>query len=268
MDVFQETDYRKIIEQIFFQMPKHGHGQMSRLARHLKVNTTLVSQVLSKKRDFTEEQAFQTTQFFQFNKIESYYFVLLVQWARAASTEMKNFYLDQIKRQQIEAQQGLKNRVSVKKELSFEQQAVYYSSWLYAAIHTLVGIEGFDKIEAIAHRLRISTDQARLHIDQLINYNLLFERGSRYSVGAASTYLPPQSPLVIRHHQSWRQISNHRMEMQHNKDFFFTGPFSIHPSDYDLIRKELVELTGRLYKIVEKTKAQELACINIDLFKF
>lgn len=268
MDLFRETDYRRIVEELFRQKPKHGHGEMSRLARHLKVNTTLVSQVLSAKRDFTEEQAVLTAQFFEFNRRESYYFLLLVQRSRAATEALKEVYSEQIRLCQSEAQNGLKNRVSVKKELSFEEQAVYYSSWLYAALHTLVGIEGCQDVASLSQKLGLQPPLTRALLDRLIEYNLVVEKGSRFVPGVASTYLPPESPLVIRHHQSWRQVATQRMERSSARDFFFTGPLSISEADYESFRRDLVELVGRLYKIVEKSRAQEFACFNVDLFRF
>ena len=266
MDLFQETDYRKIIEGLFREGPNRGHGQTSRLARHLGVNTTLVSQVMNGKRHFTEEQAVEVAGFLKLNQKESYYFLLLVQHARAGTDALRAAFAHQIERSQREARQ-VKGRVSAKKDLSFDEQAVYYSNWLYAAIHTLVSVPGFDQPATIARKFHIDEGFARTLIEKLLEFNLVREENGKLRTGAASTYIGPDSPLVARHHQAWRQVSAQKMAMSPPKDFFFTAPFSIAPEDFDLIRKELVELVGRLYKRVEKTRPSELAALNIDLFK-
>lgn len=266
MDVFKETDYRKIVQGLFFTMPNHGHGQVSRLARHLSVNTTLVSQILSGKRNFTEEQAVETAKFLKLNKKEGYYFLLLVLGERAGTGALKDVFAEQLRQVREEAA-GVKGRISSKKELTFEEQAVFYSSWLYSAVHILPSIEGFDEPNAIARRLGIEVGLVRRIVDRLVEYGILVEEGGRLKIGAASTYVPPDSPLVHRHHQSWRQQASQQMTLAQPKDFFFTAPLSISADDFDLFRKELAELINRLQRVVEKTNPEELACLNIDFFK-
>jgi uncharacterized protein (TIGR02147 family) len=266
MDLFQETDYRKIIEGLFRSQSNRGHGQTSKLARHLGVNTTLVSQVMNRKRHFTEEQAVEVAVFLNLNQKESYYFLLLVQHARAGTPALRSTFAHQIEKTQREAKQ-VKGRVSPKKDLSFDEQAIYYSNWLYAAIHTLVSIPGFDQPNAIARKFHIDEGFARTLIEKLVEFNLVREESGKLRTGAASTYINPESPLIARHHQAWRQVSAQKMAMSSSKDFFFTAPFSIAAEDFDEFRKELVELIGRLYKRVEKTRPRELAALNIDLFK-
>lgn len=266
MDVFKETNYRKIVQDIFLEMPNQGHGQVSRLARHLGVNTTLVSQILSGKRNFTEEQAVATAGFLKLNKKEAYYFLLLVQGERAGTGPLKEIFSEQLRLVREEAS-SVKGRISSKKELTFEEQAVFYSSWLYSAIHIFPSIEGFDEPGAIARRLGIEVGLVRRIVERLVDYGILAEDGGRLKIGVSSTYVPPDSPLVHRHHQSWRQQASQKMTLGQPKDFFFTAPLSISSDDFDAFRGELSELINRLQKVVEKTNPQDLACLNIDFFK-
>src|SRR3989344_2982925 len=97
MDIFLESDYRQIIKKVFHEQPHHGHGQAARLASQLEVNTTLVSQVLSGKKHFTEDQIAKTSEFLGFNKKESYYFLLVAQIQRATSEDLKELLAFQLR---------------------------------------------------------------------------------------------------------------------------------------------------------------------------
>lgn len=266
MDIFLENDYRSIIKKIFEQSPNHGHGQASRLARSLDVNTTLVSQVLSGKKHFTEDQIVKTSEFLGLNKKESYYFLLLAQIQRSESDHLKELLTYQLQKLQSEAK-TIKGRVSPKTELSFEQQAVYYSAWFYSAIHTLVSLPGFDNAKVIAQKLGISLPVVQTTIDTLIEYGLLVNKNGKLISGSTSTYLPPDSPLIIRHHQNWRQMAGQQIQQRDPIDFYFTAPMSLSEEDFKVFRAELTTLLSKLYRLVEQTKPERLVSFNIDFFK-
>ncbi len=266
MDLFLEEDYRAIIKALFAELPNFGHGQASRLARYLGVNTTLVSQVLSGKKHFTEEQVSKTAQFLEFNKKESYYLLLLAQLQRTNSDEVKDLLKYQLRQLQNEAK-SIKGRVSPKAELTFEQQAVYYSTWLLSAMHTIVSIEGFDTAKKISDKLGVPLNVIQTSLETLLGYGLIITKDGKLKTGPNSTYIPPDSPLVLRHHQNWRQLAGQKVQQNEPLDFYFTGLMSISESDFKLFRAELTELLAKLYKRVDHTKPEHMACLNIDFFK-
>ncbi len=266
MEIFLETDYRAIIKKIFISHPNHGHGQASRLARYLDINTTLVSQVLSGKKHFTEEQIAKIAEFLELNKKESYYFLLLAQIQRTQSEELKELLLFQLRLIQNEAK-SIKGRVAPKAELAFEEQAVYYSAWFFSAIHTIVSIPGFDTAKKISEKLSIGLPIVQSAIDTLIEYGLVINAAGKLKSGPGSTYIPPDSPLVLHHHQNWRQVAGQQVQQREPSDFYFTAPMSLSEVDFKIFRSELTELLSKLYKLVGNSKPEKLICLNIDFFK-
>src|SRR5687768_7095086 len=89
MSVFEYSDYRKFIKDQLLAMPKKGFGQMSRLSEKLGVHTTLVSQVMSGDKQFSEEQGILIAEFFALNELESEFFVTLIELSRAGNQSLR-----------------------------------------------------------------------------------------------------------------------------------------------------------------------------------
>ena len=64
MSIFKSSDYRQFIRQTVQGFPHGGRGEWARLAEHLDVNATMISQVLSGAKDFSIEQAQKVGLFF------------------------------------------------------------------------------------------------------------------------------------------------------------------------------------------------------------
>ena len=266
MNFFFEEDYREIIRHYTRLQPKKGRGQISKLSHHLGVNSTLVSQVLSGTRKLTEDQAYGVTEYFSFGQNQSYYFILLVQIERSGSPKFRNVLYRQIERLRLEVAE-LKGRVDPAKKLSFEEQAVFYSHWAYSAVRNLVAIEDENNIYKISERLGLSSSFVGTVVDQLLKYGLIVEEGGRLLKGPSSTYVPPESPLSIRHHQNWRQLSAHKVTQRKKSDFYFTAPLTISQLDRERIRQKIIDLVDETYKIVSESPSEEFLCLNIDLFE-
>lgn len=266
MDLFEVTDYREAVRKLLELRGKGKRGQTSLLATHLGVNAAFVSQVLSGKKQFSEDQAFATAKFLGLNQKETYYLVVLVQADRAGNHQLKELLGKQIFRMRQEAR-SIKGRMHVERELTFEEQAVYYSHWMYTAVAVLVSVPGLHTRRAIGERLKIEGPMLDQVIGSLLEYELVKEENGRLSVGPATTYVSPESPLVVRHHQNWRQKAQELMLRKDKRDFYFTAPLTISARDFEKFTQRLVEIIGELQGTVEKTKPEEVACINIDFFR-
>lgn len=267
MDVFEFDDYRELVRTHIASKPKNGFGQLSRLARHLGVNATFVSQILAGTKNLSEEQAHKTSEFLELTEPETLFFLLLVQRERAGTRELKALYEKQIHERRRSARQ-VRGRITTEIELSATEQAVYYSDWLYTAVHTLSSIERFATVEAIAETLGISRARISAVATWLIEHGLCLTKGDRIAVGPRSTYVDRDSPLAARHHANWRLKAIERMQQPRAEDFFFTAPFSISVSDYQRIRDELSRMAAKVARTVEKTDPEVMATISIDLFRF
>ena len=267
MDVFEHRDYRRIIRELIQAKPKGGYGELSRLARHAGCNPTYVSQVLNGSKNFTEDQGYLAAEFLNLNERETLYFLLLVQRERSGSHQVKKLLDKEISARQKEAQK-VKNRVTTDTELGFDQQAVFYSDWLYTAVHALASIPAYQSVDAIAAHLQIPRQKIVAVAEWLVRNGLCKEQKGKIVMGPATTFVDRDSPLSSRHHGNWRLRAMDKMSAGSEPDFFFTAPFSISRADYDSIRKELVQAIDAVAKRVRKTEPELMAVINLDLFSY
>jgi uncharacterized protein (TIGR02147 family) len=267
MDVYEFSDYKKFVLTNIKLRPNRGRGQLAKIASDIGVNSSLMSQVFNGPRHLTEEQAYSVAEFFGLNSRESFFFLLLVQKERAGSVKLKKLLTEQIQNIQKDSLK-LKSRIVPEKQLTPEQQAVYYSNWLFTAIHTLSSIEEYQTLFALGERLNISIVAIKKAADLLLEYGLCIEQQGKILVGPKSTYIPSDSPLVLRHHSNWRIKALEQMPGDSESNFFFTAPISLSESDFAAIRYELVKFIEQLAKQVESSKSETAACLNLDFFKF
>lgn len=266
MDVFDYRDYREIIRVRIESLPKRGFGQLSQLAKAVGVSAAFVSQVLSGRKNLSEDQGYLAAEYFSLNEPETFYFVLLIQRERAGHHKLQKLLDRRIASLSREAQK-VKTRIVTEKELSFELQAVFYSDWLFTAIHTLSSIPQFQSVDAIAEHLKVPRPRVVEAANWLLQYGLCKEVKGRLVMGPATTFVERGSSLARRHHGNWRQKAIEAMSKESEESFFFTAPFSISKDDYKLIRKELVQLIDSIAKRVGKTSPEMMATINVDLFE-
>src|SRR5476649_2027297 len=101
MRVFDFIDYKAFLRTRVESMPKHGRGQYQKIASHLNVHSTMISQVFGGDKNLSLEQACSLCEFLGLGDLETEFFVALVSRERAGSKSLKNLIdrrLDQLRR--------------------------------------------------------------------------------------------------------------------------------------------------------------------------
>lgn len=266
MEVFDSSDYREIIKRKIASLPKEGYGQLSKLASHLKISKTLVSQILNGTKAFSEDQGCAVAEFLGFSEHESIYLLLLIQQERAGSQRLKNLLRKQIQATKKSAEK-LGARLPAEGKLSDEQQAVFYSEWHYTAIHTLTSIERFQTEEAILKAIGLPRERTLEAISWLVENGICKREGDKILIGPATTFIDRDSHWASRHHLNWRHKGMAKLARKSDRDFFFTAPISISRKDHLEFRKELFQLVEKLSRRVQKTEPEQMSVISIDYFE-
>lgn len=267
MNIFEFINYKKYVNERIGHMPKKGHGQYRKMSNFLEVNSVNVSQIFKGDRDLTIEQACELCEFFGLSELEGQYFVAMVEHERAGTHKLKKMIvkrLDEIS----EKSQDLKSRLKQEKQLSEEAKSTFYSNWYYSGIRMLTGLKGYGDVDRISEYFGLPVTTVRRVVDFLLQYGLCVERDGKIVMGSSSTHLEASSPLVSRHHMNWRLRGFENMEGIDSSELFFTMPCSLDSKSLKLIRKELVEAVERITKLIDEAPSEELACLNIDLFRF
>ncbi len=116
MKIFEFNSYKRFIRKKIETLPGHGRGELSKIAKHLGIHTTMMSHVLKADAQFSLEQALRLADYFTMNEMETDYLVALVQWERAGDTRAKEFCLNKVNQIRAKAL-SLKDRLDVKNDL-------------------------------------------------------------------------------------------------------------------------------------------------------
>lgn len=266
--LYGTRDYKKFVLERLTEMPKRGHGQFQRIAAAIKTHTTRVSHILRGELHFTIEQACDLCRYLGLNELETEYFLALVQHQRAGTPRLRQVVEKQLTSIEERALQ-LVNRVGRDKVLSDEKKAVFYSSWMYAAIRQACSISDLASIDGLARRFDLPREKVRNIVDFLIESGLCSENlEGRLSIMGKMTHLEASSPLVVRHHANWRIKAMQHHERLTNRELAYTAPMSISAVDQARVREMSATFIEKVLEVVRASEPeQKLMCLNLDWFE-
>lgn len=266
MKIFKHQEYRYVIKEYLQNLPKKGFGASQKLSQHIGIHPTQLSQILAGQKDLTVDQALAFTKYVAFSKIETEYFIALVQWARAYTVDAKSYFQQRLQDITTEAKE-VRSHISEKFELSDVDQAIFYSSWIYSAIRLACSFEGGQTLETLEEKFLLERNRIGEVIRFLLDKGLCIERDQRFYIGPSFTHLEKKSPFLVRHHLNWRNKALQKMDRIEDDELFFTGPISLSQEDFAQLKALLLNLISETSKIVKVSPAEQLCCLNIDLFK-
>ncbi|OFZ01997.1 MAG: hypothetical protein A2Z97_08395 [Bdellovibrionales bacterium GWB1_52_6] len=258
------TNYKKYVSD---RLESLGlRGPRSKLASHLRCQSAYVSQVLNGRLHFSLEHAVLINHFFGHSSEEAHYFLLLIHEARAGSESLKQYYVSQL-HEIRERRQHITHRLKVKRSLSEPDQAIYYGSWLYAAIHMMVMVPRFQTKQEIASHLQLSVKAITDAIEFLNSVGLVVQEGNKYRIGAARMHLDSSSSMIAKHHSNWRLRAIQSLDRPLKEDLHFTSIASLSEKDAARIRTIILEFLEQREEIIRPSKDETVFCLGIDFFK-
>lgn len=259
-------DYKDYLTQVFKNQSNKRSGKIARLAQAIGCHSAYISQVLKGKAHFSLEQSERINQFLNHSKLESHFFILLVQYERAGTNTLKKYFLEQIELA-IEKQFELKNRLQFKKTLSKEDQTIYYSAWYYSAVHVLVSVPSITTKEDFSKYLGLSVEKITEVLDFLTSVGLILCKDNRYSIGTSSIHLDRQSPMISKHHTNWRMKAIQSLEHVKTNDLHYSSVITASEQDSVKIRAIMVKAIEDIRTLVSKSKDERGFSYNMDFFE-
>lgn len=266
MNLLDFSDYRVYLKQWLEEAKANKSSNLSRLAEVAQVHPTFLSHVFAGTKDLSLEQAAFISQKLQHTKLEQDYFFTLIHLDRAGTEILRNYWL--ARKKEIEAEKNkLSQRFEKHKELTVEQRAIFYSSWIYAAVWSSTAIDGGQSVSQVAERFQLSRDQAEEILSFLAQTGLCHEKAGAYSLGELHVHVSNESPFVVKHHTNWRMKAIQKMDRRQPTELFFSAPMSISKKDFDVIREQLNIAIKKIVDVAKDSPAEEVVCLNIDFFE-
>jgi uncharacterized protein (TIGR02147 family) len=265
-NVFNFTDYKAFLKHMEAVRAPIQRGFRSRLAEETGCQNAFISQVLNSGAHFSLEQALKIASYLKLGEDERQYFLWLVEYGRAGSPELRNYFLslmNVLREKNLE----IKERVGSALTLSVENQSTYYSQWYYAAIHVLVTIPKFRTALAIASTLELPTSLVEKAIVFLISCGLLVENKGELKPGPTQLHLDRGSPNIATHHTNWRIAAINSLTAEASPDIHYSTVSTLSFKDVETLRSQFVQQIQTYVETVQKSSEETFYCFNLDFFK-
>ncbi|MGE3260339.1 MAG: TIGR02147 family protein [Bacteriovoracia bacterium] len=266
MSIFSHQNYRDFLKSYVNNLPKNGRGEIGKMAKATSIHPTLLSLIFSGKRDLSPEQTHDLAAYLKLTELEADYFSLLVQHARAGNHRLKSHLKKKILTLQAESSK-LSQRFEHEKTLSEVERSIFYSSWLYSAVRLFASTsENGKTVDEITSRFLQPRQRVVGILNFLVSTGLVVAERDRYKIGPLRTFLEQGSPHLVRHHTNWRNKAVQKADQVSEEELMFTSPISLSREDFAKIREQMAELLKSVSVTVKESPAEEIACLNIDLF--
>lgn len=266
MNIFEFEDYRTFLRSYLSLDENQLSGARKRLLLSTGISSSLLTQILSEKKQLSSEQAYEIALHIGFTEKETDYFLNLVDISRAGSFKLKERLLNKMRQMQAESQK-IAAKISRDISLSEEQKAIYYSSWIYTAVRNLVPTEQVKSIKEISFKLNIPESKAESAVQFLIDVGLIEKKDDGFEYRSGYTHLDSSHPLIFRHHQNWRQRAIHKMDHFNENHLHYTCPMAISKAGAKRLRDHLLEEIKALNRSLKDTPDVSY-CLNIDFFEY
>ncbi len=265
--LFEYTDYKEYLYDWIAGRKGGGRGIKVKIATHLKCHNAYISQVLNGTAHFSLEQGERLLSFLDLGPPEGRFFILLLQYARAGTPTLRSFFQSEID-SLLDQRQILRKRFTFQNHLSRENQAVYYSSWMYMAVHLSVSLPGCDKPQSLASYLSLPREKVLEILDFLSAVGLVKEnsRGG-WEMGQSTMHLGTDAPMLSKHHINWRLKGLQSIERGNPQSLHYSSVITVSATDLPRVKEVLIAAIQTVRNIVRDSENEKIACYSIDCFE-
>jgi uncharacterized protein (TIGR02147 family) len=264
--IFHARDYRAFLK--FRLQATPGKGQLKKLADHLGVHPSLLTQLLAGNRNLTSEQAFLASQHLGLDEDETEYLLTLVQLERASKASYRARLKAQLDAIRARAS-GAEEQRADDLPLAEHERAIFYSTWHYVAIHLLAMVPRHQSLKAIASYFELPEAWVRQVLEFLFRNRLLVDAGGgKWEIGPRRTHVKAGSPLAVRNSTNWRLKGIEHLQRQAPGDLFYSAPMVIGKAQAAQVAELLRKLVEETDQLIERSPSEETWCLNLDWFRF
>jgi uncharacterized protein (TIGR02147 family) len=249
-------------------MPKKGRGVKKALADQVGVQTAYVSRVLNSDSDFSLEHALKVSTFLGLSKEQSNYFLMLVNFARAGTFELKALYKSNIKNAQDNFKK-INKRLKKHRSIGESEKQRYYSSWEYAAIHIALSLKNINTLEDISSALKVEKPLVSEILEFFESFGLIRKDEDHHYqlLNEVAVHLDSTSPEIFQYHTNYRVMALHHLSNSHSEDMHFTDISSLNKKDIEVLREILLKTIQDYSETVSKSEPEDsLQVICLDFF--
>ncbi len=258
--------YREFIKNWISVQPRSGHGLLAAISVQLRISRSLVSAILSGKRNLTIEQALNLAQFMKLQPNECDYFIVLVEVERAGTAALRSYWQ---KKAQIISKKilSVKSQVQFDQELSFEEQVEYYSNINYSLLRILSTIDGGLSYDEINENIRNRISNIDSILEFLMRNKLIEKKNETYFATSKAIHLDKESANYSKYHSNLRILQLSNFDRTNEENIAFSSVCTLSEADFLKIREMILDFVKKVNPLVADSKPNLVASITIDFMK-
>lgn len=265
MNVLKFINYKDYLRQLL-KVSGARSGMRLRMASAMGCHSAYVSKVTHYDTDLSLEQGEKLNRFLGHTKEEGAYFLLLIQKARAGTVELRRLFQEQL--DEMRAQRSLIHaRLKDRQEMSEQAQAIYYSSWFYAAIHVALSIPGLHSKNKVAGYLGLPISLVSEVLDFLVSEGLVAVKADHYTKGPTHIHLGHRSPHIRKHHLNWRTQAISSLDREEAEALHYSAAVTLSREDVQKVNEILIRALEESTNAIKASKEEEVYCLSADFFR-
>ena len=263
LSIYNYRDYKTYLVDLSKEKGARS-GFKSRLAEAARCNSAYISAVLGDKAHLSLEQAQNIGHHLELSNEESHFFLLLVQKARSGTSALANYFEKQLELV-LQTKLNVQRRMGAKENLNPEDQARYYSSWMYAAIHVALSVPRLARSpETLAKYFEMPLARVREVLDFLVTTGLAQVHGQKYTIGQRHIHLGKNSNNILRHHSNWRLFALRALEESKEEDLNYSSAVVLSREDAYRVREILLSAVKKSVDLILDSPEEEIFALNLD----
>ena len=192
---------------------------------------------------------------------------MLLQYEKAGSSDLKKYFGNEIKKNQIENKEIASKIKKNNLNLSDQEQVIYYIHWAYMAIHMAVSLPELCTVKSIQQHFSIDLNFCKNVIAFLIETKLIEKNGNKLSAGKTRIHLDRTSPLIKSLHQNSRQKAIDSLINSNDLNLHYSSVLVLSKDDAMRIKSLILELIKKKEEILLPSPDEDLVVFNIDYFR-
>jgi uncharacterized protein (TIGR02147 family) len=266
MSPYGFSDYRSYLKALC-ALETSQRGFRARLSRAAGCQASYFSQMIQGRVHLTEDQIIGIAFDLDLAPDETEFLLLLLRHEKAGTKKLKEYIEKQIQRSKLEYQ-NLKNRVVAKGTVPMhEVLGVYFSSWIYSAVHLLTSSEETQTVEAISSRLHLPATKTKETLEFLQSSHFVEKKGLRWIYKSGAIHIEKCSPFQPAVQMTRRELATRSIALNSGDAVHFSSLFTIDEADFHKIRELLSKYVEASHKQIERSGTSRLACMCLDLFE-
>lgn len=274
MNIYSETDYRKILQTVVDERKSLGIPvTYSAMAEASRVQKPYVSKVLSGFADFNSDQLYMALKYLDFSSEDIDYMQKLLDLEKCSYPERKKLLENEIKSIQKEKRDTgkvLEKSVDQMEALEFDRSKFveYYLDPDLQIIHVHLCMKKYrDNPEIIKGTLEISDSKFENAIISLEKMKLIEMKEGKVKVLKRSLHLPKDSKLVLPHQILMKQKSIYHLgTLQNDNRKNFAVTFASNEKAKVKIEEAFNEFIARVRALSGEGRPDTCYQLNFDLF--